>query len=231
LKADYGNTYFIPRHRFTANTVYDLPVGKGKQFANNVPTVVDYVIGGWEASQLFAFQTGYFLTPYYNGTSVPDGLGDGLSAKQNIRSDGANLRPNCSGSAGVPNAGPAEWFNNSTGPYATFTLPSLGQYGNCGTGIVQGPGLWDSNIQLAKSVPLGEKVHLKFQAQMMNVFNHPNRGNPNLNLSSTPPTPGEDTGNFGQILNSTNAGIPALQPTVTSTNGERHIWLGMRLDF
>jgi hypothetical protein len=236
LRADYGNTYFIPRHRFTGNTVYDLPVGIGKQFANNVPTAVDYIIGGWEVSQLFAFQTGYFLTPYYNGTQVPDGLGDGLLVTQNIRGDGANLRPNCTASPRVANAGLSQWFNNinwngPNGSLAAFTPPSLGQYGNCGTGIIQGPGLWDSNIAFAKVVPLGEKVQLKFQAQMMNAFNHPNPGNPNLNVSNPNPTPGINHGDFGQILNSTNAGIPALQPTVTSTNGERHIWLSMRLDF
>jgi hypothetical protein len=234
LKADYGNTDFIPRHRFTANTVYDLPVGKGKQFGKNMPAALDYAIGGWEASQLFVFQTGYFLTPYYSG-NIPDGLNDGKLVAQNIRTDGANLRPNCSGrSFGVPNATRNQWFNNTpwwnsstltVNPLAVFTPPAVGQYGNCGTGIIQGPGLWSTNIQLAKSVPLGEKVHLKFQAEMMNAFNHPNWGNPNMNTTAS------TSSSFGVIGESINAGAAALDPTVTSVNGERHIWLGMRIDF
>jgi hypothetical protein len=224
LRADYGNTYFVPRNRVTGNVVYDLPFGKGKQFGNSMPQAFDYVAGGWETSGLVVAESGFFLTPYYNGTSVPDGLGDGLNVTQNIRSNGANLRPNCiSGTPALAQSGqyPYYWFN----PKA-YSLPSVGQYGNCGTGIVQGPGVWSVNIGAHKSIPLGEKASLKFEANMMNGFNHPNLGNPQLNFSNT-----NAAGGFGQIYESTNSGAAALNPTVTNVDGERHIWLGMRVEF
>jgi hypothetical protein len=127
----------------------------------------------------------------------------------------------------VPNASRSKWFNNipwngPDGALAAFTPPSVGQYGNCGTGIIQGPGLWSVNIGLHKSVPLSSKASLKFEANMMNAFNHPNWGNPNVNVSS---------GAFGEINESINASTPALDPSVTSTNGERHVWMGMRVEF
>lgn len=229
LKADYGNTSYIPRHKFTGTTVYDLPIGKGKRFGANMPAALDYVVGGWEASQIFAFETGNFLTPYYSGTQVPDGLGDGLLAKQNIRGDGANLRPNCKGSWGVPHASLSEWFNNTkwngpNGALAVFTPPSVGQYGNCGTGIIQGPGLWADNIGLDKSIPLGEKAHLKFQANFENAFNHPNPNGAKLIMDVSNP-------GFGQINKQTLQSAEALDASVTDANGERHIWLALRIEF
>ena len=109
-------------------------------------------------------------------------------------------------------------------PLAVFVPPAVGQFGNCGTGIIQGPGLWSINIGLHKSVPVGEKAHLKFEANMMNAFNHRNAGNPGLNDAA-------NSSSFGVIGESVNGGAAALDPTVTSVNGERHIWLGMRIDF
>jgi hypothetical protein len=247
LKADYGNANMISRNRFVVTTLYNLPVGKGKQFGNNMPAALDYVIGGWEASQIFVFQTGQFLTPYYTDTSVPDGLGDGMRAEQNILADnGTNLRPNCVASPRVPNGSPSQWFNNTnwwtvtnstTGAgvinqSAAFVAPPVGQYGNCGTGIIQGPGLWSDNIGLFKSLPLGPKVHLKFEANMMNAFNHPNPANPNMNVSSYFTPNSGNGGNFGQIpIGNTQSGTQALNPTVVNANGERHIWLSMRVEF
>jgi Carboxypeptidase regulatory-like domain/TonB dependent receptor len=223
LRADYGNSRPIPRNRLTGNVVYDLPFGKGRQFASSVPAVVDYVIGGWQTSGLMMWQTGNFLTPYYSGSQVPDGLGDGKTVQQNIRADGVNLRPNCNSGFGVASAGqyPKMWFNP-----AAFSLPNVGQYGTCGTGVIQGPGAWSANIGAHKSIPMGEKAQLRFDANMMNVFNHPNLGSPQLNLSNT-----NAQGGFGQIYESTQSGAEELNPTVTSVDGERHIWLGMRVDF
>lgn len=216
LKADYGNTFYIPRHRMTANSVYQLPIGKGKQFGGNMPKAADYIAGGWEFSGIMVFQTGNFLTPYYSSGSVTGGT-------QNIRTNGStSLRPNCVSRPGVANATANEWFNNSTNPAtAAFALPGVGQYGNCGVGIIQGPGLWSANFGAHKSIPVAESIHVRFEMNMMNAFNHPNKGNPGLNFSSS---------SFGTIT-STAGGLAALVPTVTSTDGERHIWLGMRVEF
>ena len=210
LNADYGNIFYVPRHRFVASAIWDLPVGRGQRFGTSVPKVVDYVIGGWETSVITALQTGNFLTPYYNGV-----LTDGT--QQNIRSnEGILLRPNCVGNSSVSNPNVTKWFNS-----AAFALPALGQYGNCGVGIIQGPGIIAANIGLHKSVPLGDRVTMRLEANMMNAFNHPNLGNPDTNLQSS---------GVGQIT-STNGGINALNPEVTTANGERHIWGGVRVQF
>jgi hypothetical protein len=57
---------------------------------------------------------------------------------------------------------------------------------------------------------------------MMNAFNHPNLANPNTDL---------DSGYMGQIFGTNSGGLNAGNPTVVSADGERHIWVGARVDF
>ena len=59
LKLDYGRSDFNVGQRFVTSLVYDLPVGRGKQFANQVNPVVNAVIGGWETSAIATFQQGF----------------------------------------------------------------------------------------------------------------------------------------------------------------------------
>lgn len=210
VHADYGNVYYIPRHRFVANAVWDLPVGRGHYFGNTMPKAVDYVVGGWETAVIGVAQTGHFLTPSYDGVLAGN-------VQQNIRSnEGIALRPNCTGDFHASNPNVNGWFNP-----AAFTLPGFGQYGTCGVGILQGPGLWSMNLGIHKSIPLRDRLSLRLEANMMNAFNHPNPGDPDTDLNSS---------GIGQIT-STNAGVNALNPSVTTAAGERHIWGGVRLQF
>jgi len=211
VHGDYGNVFYIPRHRVVADTVWDLPVGRGHRFGTNMPKVADYVVGGWETAVIFVAQTGHFLTPTYDGATASGG------ATQNIRPDlGIGLRPDCIGNWTVANPGRTQWYNP-----AAFARPALGSYGNCGVGIFQGPGLWSTNIGIHKAIPVGTKVSVRFEANMMNAFNHQNLGDPATNINSVG-TP---------QITSTNGGVNALNPSVTSVSGERHIWGGVRVQF
>ena len=59
LELDYGRSDFNVGQRFVTSFVYDLPVGRGKQFANQVNPVVNAVIGGWESTGIVTFQQGF----------------------------------------------------------------------------------------------------------------------------------------------------------------------------
>ena len=41
--------------------MYEIPFGKGRQFGSNIPTALDYVIGGWQWNNIITLQTG---TPF-----------------------------------------------------------------------------------------------------------------------------------------------------------------------
>jgi Carboxypeptidase regulatory-like domain len=49
------------RHNIRVAGTYELPFGKGRQFLGNIPTALDYVIGGWATSQMLSWRSGDLL--------------------------------------------------------------------------------------------------------------------------------------------------------------------------
>src|SRR6185295_17121605 len=49
-------------HRITFATVAELPFGKGRRFGTHWPGVVDALLGGWQMSGRFEWQSGQPLT-------------------------------------------------------------------------------------------------------------------------------------------------------------------------
>jgi hypothetical protein len=82
-----------------------------------------------------------------------------------------------------------------------------GELGTLGLTTFEGPGSWDFDANLMKTVRLAESRNLIFRVDATNVFNHPTPGNPSLNINS---------GTFGQI---------------TSKSGSRSIAAQIRLEF
>lgn len=70
--------------------------------------------------------------------------------------------------------GPSRYFNPSA-----FIQPLPGTYGNAGRNILQGPGLVETDLSLAKKFPLSERLNLLFRGEFFNVFNHTNFNTPN----------------------------------------------------
>ena len=122
---------------------------------------------------------------------------------------GAIARPDCIGNP-YANQTSQQFFN-----FNAFALPpaNAGRFGNCGVGILQGPGMINVNTGLAKRFNLGERFHLRFEATFTNVFNHTNFAPPALNVGN-PST-------FGVLQ----AALPQ------GSGGNRTGQLALRLDF
>lgn len=67
---NYQRDNTIPKHRVRWNWLVDLPFGKGKALAGNVPNIVNKVIGGWQLSGLGTLRSNYFALP---ATQFPTG--------------------------------------------------------------------------------------------------------------------------------------------------------------
>ncbi len=213
LSYDWGNNTLIPRQRFVPTVLWEIPFGKGKAWGANAPSIVNAALGGWEISTMAVFQSGTYFSPTYDASSIPQGQSLWL-----VNRNGAANRPNCTGAD--PYTGNSGWY----GVYlnaAAFSIPTGGTYGNCPANSLVGPGAWSVNMGVHKSFNLTEKATLKVEGNFMNLFNHPNPANPNTDLSSS---------GFGQIT-STQNGNQLLSPTTTSNNGERHVWVGARVQF
>jgi len=64
----------------------------------------------------------------------------------------------------------AEYFNT-----AAFALQPLGQFGNEGINVVQGPGISnDFNMNLYRNFAIREHAKFRIGAEFFNVFNHAN---------------------------------------------------------
>ncbi|HEX5083355.1 MAG TPA: TonB-dependent receptor [Blastocatellia bacterium] len=190
--AEYGNDYATRRHRSISTVVYDLPVGRGRKFANSIHPAANAAIGGWQLSAIFLAQTGPYMTPFLNSGIDPSGSGSGVSRTQH---------PDRIGDGNISNPTWFQWFD--TGAFVCPGLntrvasqcrigidPSkdarpIGRFGTAGVGIIRGPGTVNLSLGLTKAFYLTEKVKLEAGASFTNVTNHTNFADPNMNVTSS----------------------------------------------
>jgi hypothetical protein len=169
-KANYGNSNFDIRNAFKGSALYQLPFGKGRQFLNN-NSLLDEVIGGWQASGTLVLQSGQpFTAQMANGTN-------------SYSLAGSNFKwyPNVIGNPKLPGRGANQWFNE-----AAFAEPAPGTFGNERRNQLTGPGFALVNLSLGKTFAIWEQVHLQIRADANNAFNHANFSEPNIDLSVDP---------------------------------------------
>jgi hypothetical protein len=217
---DFGDVNGTRRRRWLTSVVYDLPIGRGKLLGSHWNRFVDGLLGGWQTSGIFLWQSGPYLTPHFSGGD-PSGTGSGTLF-------GRDQHPDRVGSWVPAHQEANDWINPAafvcpgvTGWAAgtaclsgtnSTTLAPIGRFGNSGVGVVEGPGTVNLNAGLSKVFSLTERVKLKAGASFTNVLNHLNLADPNLDIAS---------GNFGRITNS----------RASDFGGPRTGLISLRLDF
>lgn len=187
-----GPSTFDARHIITANTVVELPFGKGKKMFNAIPMWLDYVVGGWELSALASYRSGLPLN-VSNAGIYPTNY---LNAAIGVLRSGATLPEN---SLGFDQTGAPSIFRN-TSAVQSF----MGQYpGTVGSrGILRGNGQKNIDLAVSKNFRFRERVSAQLRGEAFNAFNFVNFGNPNLSLAN-PAT-------FGQITSAGDARVMQL---------------------
>jgi hypothetical protein len=166
----------IPTHRITANTVYELPFGKGKPLLSDVGRAAHALIGGWYLTAVYIFHSGNFLTPQWTGADPT-----GTAYTTNSTPAQVTIRPNCVANPNVL-AGPQtvnQWFNPTA-----FAAPALGAFGSCAKGVIKGPGINQLNAGTGKDFRIAERVKVRLELRAENVLNHANWSEPGLNITS-----------------------------------------------
>ncbi|MEK7405723.1 MAG: carboxypeptidase regulatory-like domain-containing protein [Acidobacteriota bacterium] len=180
----WDRVQYTTRHRVVFNTIWQLPVGRGRKFLSGVPRAVDHVLGGWQLYWIAFMETGPFFAPNFSGSDpsntntsggLPDRIGNG------------NLPP---GQRTID-----RWFDASA-----FVVPPAGRYGNSGAFVLEGPGLHTHNLTVTKEFRMYERFKLAYMASIQNLLNHPNFWFPAANISVP--------GSVGKI-SSTNPVAPA----------------------
>ncbi|HEY2940888.1 MAG TPA: TonB-dependent receptor, partial [Vicinamibacteria bacterium] len=128
------------------------------------------ILDGWTLSTIVSVHSGEPFT-------VTSGRDNNLDGNNNDR---ANLV----GDPQLPDRPRSEaiqqWFNT-----AAFVPNAIGQDGNSGRNILDGPGYKNVDIALFRDFTLKNSLRLQFRAEATNAFNLVNLSNPNSNLNSS----------------------------------------------
>ena len=240
-KIAYGPNPANRNHVFVANTIYELPIGKGKKFFSDVGRVADLLVGGWQITNTLNWSGGLPFTPSIGecgeisdaGPCRPDLLpGQSFSVGKRTAACPDNSANTCifwftpvaplsyGSQISVANAGvdSCTFARPTSGPFA---LPGCGKIGNVGIFSFRGPHSFFSDMALSKKFNITERYRAEFRFDAYNVFNHPvlgfnaNQGNLCVDCG----------GNAGQVTDIQNDNSPG------SPTGMRQLQFGFRFTF
>jgi hypothetical protein len=202
---DRGNSDFDIRHAFTAGVTYNLPLPELNEFAHAG-------LGGWSVDSFI-----------FARTAPPEDVVGAIEFTDSIA-----LYPRPDVVPGVPLVlYVAEFPGGKAFNPSAFTPPPTGQQGDFGRNVLRGFGAWQGDVAFQREFHLIDKMGLRFRGEFFNLFNHPNFGPPDNNL--TDPLFGQPTQTHASSLGSggANGGFNPLY----QIGGPRSIQLALKLQF
>jgi hypothetical protein len=182
------------RHRLSVSYLYEIPVGRGRQFLNDAHGIVDGFLGGWQIGGITAVQSGEALNAVMSTDLSNTGS---FSYRPNQIANPYDFSFDTAGQAALGCSNPGHqtldcWYNQ-----AAFVAPALapGQqsahsFGNAKIGNLRGPDLVNFDVVVQKNFKLRESQQLEFRAEFFNIFNHPNFGLPGGGSAAPVDVPG-----------------------------------------
>jgi hypothetical protein len=185
FRMNYAPSPFDIRHIIHASGTYDLPFGKGKAFLNNNP-IADRIVGGWTLGTIIVIQSGTLtqMSGGYNTVNANDAgvvFTNGFTAQQLQNSVGVYH----SGNPFVYTFDPTKFLAPNGSASTNFMTPitSAGAWGY--RPMIYGPHWFNADASLNKTIPIKERFRFLFQAEFLNVFNHPTFNLGGVNIQST----------------------------------------------
>jgi len=172
-------------HVLQMGWVYELPVGRGKTFANSGPA--SYILGNWQVNGVISAYTG---TPF--SVSAPGAALNAPSNSQNadqLKSDVVRL-------GGV---GPGTNYYDPTA-FAAATTP--GRFGSTGRNILRSPGTFNTDLSVFREFLFRERMRLSFRAEFFNLPNTSHFGSTGENGGSGMASTDVTNPNFLRITSS-----------------------------
>lgn len=186
LGLERGRSMFDARHRFVLSYQWNLPFFEKAEGWKRV------AFGGWQVNGITTFMSG---TPFTVYDSANVSLQGGAPEISGFPSDRPNVigdftKGTCSNGA---SAGTADCWISPGGFQRLDVTTQLGQFGNAGRNIAQGPGYHQWDFSALKNFRITESKTIQFRGEFFNIFNHANLGLPVNDLNSP---------DFGQIQTS-----------------------------
>jgi hypothetical protein len=175
---NYARSLFDARHRFVVSYYWELPVRKYNGF-------VGKVVNGWAVSGIVTYQTGFPIRiTSSSDNELMNSFDFELPGEPDQVAPFSWQRPQSNGNY---------YFNTPASQTSIFT--ENGVFGRVGTAprtICCGPGISDTDISFIKNIPVNERSHFEFRAELFNLFNHTQFYNPDGNST--------DGSQFGQVI-------------------------------
>lgn len=153
-RRDYARNDFDRTHTFVQSIVYDLPFGNGRRWVSS--GVGAAILGGWRISSFMTIMSGLPLYFTANSTSL---LAPGNTQTPNLVAPVQILH-------GIGTTNP--WFSASS-----FAAPAAATFGNVGRNYLSGPGFFNLDASLAKSIRFTERYNLDLRLEAFGVTNTP----------------------------------------------------------
>jgi hypothetical protein len=205
-----GDSDFDVAHYLNGNFLYQLPLGRGRDYAANIPLWANELVGGWELSGLPSWHTG---TPYM-ANSVAFLMSYSNEDPAILTGSKAPMKSHVSVENGQVYA-----FKDYQQAYNQYRGPVGFEMGS--RNDLRGPHFFDMDLGLGKTFPLyREQWKLNFRVDAFNAFNHPNFQSPsfenNMDLINPP-------NEFGVI--------PGTQAATGADQAARVLQGSLRLEF
>ena len=173
LRERRGPSDFDVRHRFVGSYILELPFGPGRSYLHD--GALAHVLGGWRLSGLANVRSGRPFTVSANGNSTALGgaRGGGL----------VGAFADCLRDGSLPSDERTvdRWFDTTA-----YAAPTPARLGTCGRNTLRGPNLTNFDLAVARTFDyFGEDRNLEFRWEVFNVFNTPQFGLPDRNISGT----------------------------------------------
>jgi hypothetical protein len=148
---------FDLKHNFTATYTLTLPMEK-LFHRNNRWTQ------GWQVTGITAVSTGFPVTLRNDGDnslqgSIPNGVNNRSLDLLDLTGQPLNINTNPGNGQPYFNAG-------------AFTQNALGTVGDASRRFFYGPGMFNTDLEVSKSIPVSESKSVELRGEAFNVFNH-----------------------------------------------------------
>ncbi|HEX5283281.1 MAG TPA: TonB-dependent receptor [Bryocella sp.] len=195
---DYGPTTFNVPQSLSVAAVWNVPIGRGRQFGSHMNRALDIAAGGWNLDVIGNFQKGNSINITEPNTTIwpadntrPNRVCDGHRelANKNPRTNGLRWIVPAKDSSGNPTGcflPSALGFTTVNGPGYTITRP----FGNTHFDALTGPGIDNIDIGIHKDFTIYREWKFGLRGEFFNAFNHTDFANPHNGIGDS---------QFGQI--------------------------------
>lgn len=175
FREERARSDFDRTHAFTAASVWEVPMGRGRKYFGNASGIVNQLLGGWSINTIYTHMSG---EPFAvrSGAFTSNGSHESRAGVQ------GPVRAQLQELTGSPLAGPVLFkpvtaLTCGVDLTQPFCLPAPGQNG-AGRNIFIAPSYWNIDFGFIKMFQVSERVKIQFRTEMFNAFNHTNFDNP-----------------------------------------------------